>query len=72
MSKVETLIQEVQQAAKNRGHQLGLFNQKDHRTYVAECQYCFGIVIVTPNPSAEESEVMGMVVNTDCPASTNV
>lgn len=71
MPKVETLITEVQQAANSRGHQLGLFNQKDQRTYVAECQLCFGIVIVTPNPSPEENEVMGMVVNTDCPAATS-
>ena len=71
MPKVETLITEVQQAANSRGHQLGLFNQKDQRTYVAECQLCFGIVIVTPNPSLEENEVMGMVVNTDCPVATS-
>lgn len=71
MSEVETLLKEVQKTAKSRGHQLGLFNQKDQRTYVAECRRCFGTVIVTPNPSPEESEVMGQLMDTDCPASTS-
>ncbi len=71
MREVETLIKEVQAAARSRGHSLGVFNQKDQRTYVAECQRCFGTVFVTPNPSPQESEVMGLPVTTDCPASNS-
>ena len=71
MPKVETLLQEVQQAANSRGHQLGLFNQKDQRTYVAECQRCFGTIIVTPDPSPAESKVEGQAFTTDCPAAAS-
>ena len=57
MLEVETLLKEVQKAAKSRRHQMGLFKQKDQRTYVAECRRCFGTVIVTSNASPEQSEV---------------
>lgn len=68
MREVETLIKEVQASARSRGHQLGLFNHVDQRTYIAECKRCFGTVIVTPDPSPGESEVMGQPVTTECPA----
>lgn len=71
MREVETLLKEVQETANNRGHQLGIFNHVDQRTYIAECQRCFGTVIVTPNPSSEERKVEGQVLNIDCPASTS-
>ncbi|MBV8882770.1 MAG: hypothetical protein JO235_02035 [Chroococcidiopsidaceae cyanobacterium CP_BM_RX_35] len=70
MREVETLLKEVQALAQSRGHQLGLFSHVDRRTYIAECQRCFGTVIVTPEPGPEEEKVVGPPVTTDCPSAS--
>lgn len=68
MVQADALLEKARTAAQNRGHRLGLFNHVDQRTYIAECQRCGGTLMVTPNPSPEESEIMGTLVATDCPA----
>lgn len=70
MRELEKLLKQVQETAQSKGHQLGTFNHVDQRTYTAECQRCFGTVIVTPDPRAEESQVEGIPVTSNCPSAS--